>query len=289
MFGVSPAYFLSLFSPDFTIPDVCAGLANIAGSGFTYIELETFTSDQLSRWTDSDTGALSARIAELDLQVSQFVAHHLMRYFTRPSLFHKPLLFSDFERLVHIASQFESCRIVTIPQPEFHADTNLRPDTYRKIRESFLSSLSRLRDIAAGASLTLALEIMPGSLIGSSDGFLTVSEAIGSPRLAYNFDTGHAWACKEAVELIPLKLGRYIAGTHLSDNFGQENLSLAPGKGSIPWAGVFSSLQAAGYSGPFDIEIRCGAEAVQSEYSSALQFLNKIFHEVLEVNNAAKS
>ena len=94
------------------------------------------------------------------------------------------------------------------------------------------------------AGRRMALEILPGAVVGGIDGFLRLCEHIGSDTLGLNFDTGHAWACKENLYLIPAKLGERILGTHLCDNFGGENLSLRPGAGSIDWPRLIAALQA---------------------------------------------
>lgn len=289
MVGISPAYFLSLFSENFTLPEVIGELPRIAELGFTHVEIETFSPGQLPEWDDTRAKVLADRIQELDLKVSQFVGHHLLHYFSRPDLFHSRELIDDFSKITRLASFFPGCKVVTIPQPEFHAGEDLSPGSYRRIKRNYLDTLSRLLDCAAAESLTLALEILPGSLAGNSDGFLDIADTLGAPHLGYNFDTGHAWACKEAIALIPSKVGTRIACTHLSDNFGHENLSLSPGRGTVPWIDVFTALQAAGYSGPYDIEIRCDKEAVPGEYFFAQQFLNTIFQKLMEVHHAAHS
>lgn len=289
MVGVSPAYFISLFSEDFTLSEVIGELPRLAGLGFTQVELETFSAKQLQQWDDNHTKALADRIQELGLGVSQFVGHHLLHYFSRHELFQRAELIDDFKKILRLASFFPTCKVVTIPQPGFHMGDDLSPGMYRRIKQDYFDTLSRLLDYAASKSLTLALEILPGSLIGNSDGFLYLADTLGAPHLGYNFDTGHAWACKEAIALIPSKLGTRIVCTHLSDNFGHENLSLSPGRGSVPWIDVFTSLKAAGYSGPYDIEIRCDKEAVPDEYSFASRFLNTIFQKLMEVHHAAHS
>jgi len=289
MFGVSPAYFLSLFSPDFTLLQVREQLPAISALGFSHLELETFTRDQLQQWGPEEAEKTAAALESLDLQVSQFVCHHLLKHFSDPRSFNDPDLFSDFGRIVKIVSAHRFCGVLTLPQPQVYTGKDLHLHEYRKIRRTYLDSLSRLLDIAGGASLTLALEVMPGSFVGNSDGFLSIADTLGAQHLGFNFDTGHAWACKEAVALIPLKLGSRIACTHLSDNYGHENLSNAPGRGTVPWQEVMRNLHTAGYSGPYDIEIRCDEGEVSVEYSSARQFLNSLLEEVLEVHHAAQS
>jgi sugar phosphate isomerase/epimerase len=127
-----------------------------------------------------------------------------------------------------------------------------------------------------GAGRRMALEILPGAVVGGIDGFLRLCEHIGSDTLGLNFDTGHAWACKENLYLIPAKLGPRILGTHLCDNFGGENLSLRPGAGSIDWPRLLAALKGCGYPGPWDIEIVCPPQSVADEYEKGLTFIGAL-------------
>ena len=124
----------------------------------------------------------------------------------------------------------------------------------------------------------MALEILPGAIVGGIDGFLRLCEHLGSDTLGFNFDTGHAWACKENLYLIPAKLGSRILGTHLCDNFGHENLSLRPGAGSIDWPWLIAALEACGYKGPWDIEIICEPEDTAIEYGTGCKFIENLLN-----------
>ncbi len=97
--------------------------------------------------------------------------------------------------------------------------------------------------------------------------------------VGFNFDTGHAWACKERIELVPGTMGRKLLGTHLCDNDGFENRSDRPGSGTIPWPATVSALQSSGYSGSYDLEIRCRPESIASEYGRGLQLLKSLLQQ----------
>ena len=105
---------------------------------------------------------------------------------------------------------------------------------------------------------------------------MRLCEQLGNDSLGLNFDTGHAWAAKENINMIPAKLNGQILGTHICDNFGHENLSLRPGAGSIDWSEIISGLRASGYNGSFDIEIICMPEAVRQEYSQSRAFIEAL-------------
>jgi sugar phosphate isomerase/epimerase len=128
------------------------------------------------------------------------------------------------------------------------------------------------------AGRRMALEILPGALVGGVDGFVRLCEHLGSDTLGLNFDTGHAWASKENPYLLPAKIGPRILGTHLCDNFGNENLSLRPGAGSIDWPRLIAALKACGYNGPWDVEIICKPEDVEIEYGSGRKFIENLLN-----------
>ncbi|MFW6208394.1 MAG: sugar phosphate isomerase/epimerase family protein [Spirochaetota bacterium] len=283
MIGVSPAYFLSLFSPNFTPVDIEQSLERIRKTGFQSLQLETFTPAQVSHWDADTCRRLSAALAAAGLTVSQFVAHHLLPYFASVDGLRSTDLSAEFRKVLRIAEQVHPGGIVTIPQPWFELPQDKKWPVYSALWSLYLDSLHKLRNMAAEAGFTLAVEVLPGSLLGSSEGFLRMTESLGAPYIGLNLDTGHAWACKEKLELIPLKAARYICGTHLADNAGNENLSLSPGQGTIPWDAFFHACRMAGFNGPFDVEIRCTPEEVDAQYSAAYQFLSQYTIQQLEV------
>jgi sugar phosphate isomerase/epimerase len=128
-------------------------------------------------------------------------------------------------------------------------------------------------DIAEEGGKRLALEILPGSLIGGLQGLLRLIDVLESPNFGYNFDTGHAWASREAIELIPGMLGGRIFGTHLKDNDQTKNVSLVPGDGTIPWDPLVKNLLSTGYLGNFDLEIRCESGETESLYKRGLEYI----------------
>jgi len=128
-------------------------------------------------------------------------------------------------------------------------------------------------DIAEKGGKKIALEILPGSLVGGLQGLLHLIDILGSPNFGYNFDTGHAWASREAIELAPLMFAGRIFGTHLKDHDQTKNVSLPPGDGTIPWDSLIKNLFASGYRGNFDLEIRCEAGDTESFYKRGLEYM----------------
>jgi len=283
MIGVSPAYFLSLFSSRFTPGNIESSLSELTRIGFQSLQLETFVPEQVDLFDKASCLQLKRSIETVGLSTSQFVAHHLQEYFSSFEGLNNPRLISDFRRILSVVTLVHPQGTLTIPQPSFSLGDSFPAPSFSEIWSTYLDKLDMLRNLAAEEGIALAVEVLPGSLLGNSDGFLRMTSYLGEPYIGINLDTGHAWACKENMALLPLKLNQYIYGTHISDNYSCENSSLRPGKGTIPWNLFFSACRMAGYNRPFDVEIRCTPEEVEFEYSAAYQFLSQYTLQQLEV------
>jgi len=276
MIGVSPAYFISKSSNRFSPADVAAGLEGVASLGFSGFQLEVFHRESLDTW--ARTGAAEIRKAScgLGLKAHQFVAHFLLEAFADPEALSSPRGVEEMKGVLDIVAAFDECRVVTVPLPAFEAPPVPGIDHYLCWFERCVGKIGRMLALVEDAGRRLALEILPGAVINGTDGFLRLCENLGSDTLGLNFDTGHARACKENLYLIPAKLGERILGTHLCDNFGNENLSLRPGAGSIDWPRLIAALDGCGYTGPWDIEIACPAASVAHEYEKGLKFIEAL-------------
>jgi sugar phosphate isomerase/epimerase len=278
MFGVSPAFFISTFGDRFTPGDYCTGIDRLASLGFGSVQLEVFHPDSIDQWQNDGLARVINYARDRSLTVSQCVGHVLLNAF--PS---RQALTSDWgikeTEAIATALAAESCYLLTIPVPAFHAPECATAPQWGVIEQRFREKLAAMVTIAQQCGLTVALEVLPGSLIGGVGGFLRVAEALeqtGCDLLGFNFDTGHAWASGELPALAIHRLGSRIAGTHLSDNFGKENLSLAPGSGSIHWPSVMEVLRGVGYDGSYDIEIHCPPRDADQQYRQAREFLSEI-------------
>jgi len=269
MFGVSPAYFFSRYTTDFTVAQYAEGLDHLRSMGFTGFQLEVFRADRIGEWLDG-ASVLSARAAALGMETTQFVAHFLL-YATRDE---EALLsdrgYEDMKRVVEIVSRFPGCGVVTLPLSPFAfpAGASFTRDAWTMLWDGLCAKLLGMAGIVERAGLKLALEIVPGSLLGGTEGLMRFSRETGNTSVGYNFDTGHAWSSKESIATLPAKLAGRIYGTHLKDNFGFENFALPPGEGNIPWESVVDGLLRNGYKGSFDLEIACAEpEEVEAAYA----------------------
>ena len=274
MIGVSPAYFISRYSDRFTPAEVADGLAAVAQLGCKGFQLEVYHREMLGEWLNGGAQWVRQRSLDLDLAATQFVAHFMMDAFTDMKSLNSSSELEDMQIVLEIVSRFKECRTITVPLGAFEPGLVSSKVDYRLLFERCSKKIGGLLEMVAKSGRRMALEIMPAAIIGGIDGFLRLCEHLVTDSLGLNFDTGHAWAAKENLYLIPAKLGRRIFGTHLCDNFGHENLSLRPGAGSIDWPRIINALRAAGYTGPYDLEIICRPEEVQQAYQQAYTFIN---------------
>ena len=278
MTGVSPAYFISRYTDRFTPSDVCEGLAEISELGFQQFQLEVFHVENLADWVNGGSQQVRQCSDGLGLRPSQFVAHFMLNAFSNASSVMSDSGPVEIDSVLEIVDRFEDCSIVTIPLGAFDSQGIVERTDYIALFNRCVEKVGLLLELIEGAGRRLALEIMPSAVIGGIDGFMRLCDQLKTDTLGLNFDTGHAWAAKENLHMIPPKLSGQIVGTHFCDNFGHENLSLRPGAGSIDWPGIIDGLRASGYEGSFDVEIICPPEAVRQEYGQGRAYIEALIN-----------
>lgn len=277
MIGVSPAYFISRYTDRFTVHDIVASLPDIKAMGYDGFEPEIYHADTLPTWRNG--GAVMVRDVAMDvgLTPTQFVAHFLIKAFDNPIALASPFGLAEMREALNMIEVFHGISTIVIPFGAFKAPQN-DPVTDKLAihKERLIEKLGILLSYVEATGRKMALEIMPNSLIGDFSHFLQLCESLKSDKIGINYDTGHANASKENLDAVPALLGTRILGTHLCDNFGDENLSLAPGRASIDFAAVINGLTSFDYKGSWDIEIICNPAEVQREYSAGLEHIQDI-------------
>jgi len=277
MYGVSPAYFISRFGPAFSVGDVQTCLPDLIRLGFGAFQPEVYLGERIGAW-QMGARMLGRTARDEGLVTTQFVAHFLLHEFGNSSVLRSNRYRDSVQRVIEIVFNIQNCPTIVVPIPRYEPETTelndalLVADAYRR----FENRIADMLEMVEAAGLRLGLEILPGSLVGGSEGFLHLADRLESASLGYCFDTGHAWSSHEQVLLIPGRLGNRIVGTHLCDNEGMENLSVRPGSGTIDWRLLTAALLGAGYTGSWDIEIGCAPELVESEYLTALRHLRGV-------------
>ncbi|MHC4726215.1 MAG: sugar phosphate isomerase/epimerase family protein [Planctomycetota bacterium] len=280
MFGVSPAFVFSFYGKQFSVKDFCQALEVVKELGFSGFQPEIFIKEALPDWINSGSKTISKKAREFGLQATQFVAHFMMENFSTPEEVNSDSGLEELKNVVEIAKHFDNCRVLTIPVGSFSIQWDqiqtMKPSWALDVKKRFVEKINKFLELIKESGLVFALEILPFSVVGGIEGFLVICNELNSPDLGINLDTGHAWACREIVPLLPFRLKDRIFGLHLCDNFGTENLSLAPGKGSIEWKPFIRNLLSSGYNGSLDIEIGCEAEDVKSEYVTGLKYIKSL-------------
>ena len=286
MTGVSPAYFISRYTNRFTPDDMCEGLTEVAELGFKHFQPEVFHAENLADWINGGSQQVRRCSNGLGLQPSQFVAHFILKAFSDRSNVMSDSGLVEIDSVLQIIDCLECCPIITIPLGAFDAQGIVRPGDYIALFNRCVEKIGQLLVQVEGAGRRLALEIMPSAVIGGIDGFRRLCDQLNTDTLGLNYDTGHAWAAKENLYMIPAKLNGQILGTHFCDNLGHENLSLRPGAGSINWPAIIDGLGTSDYKGSFDIEIICTPEAVRQEYSQGREFIEAILNRCEDLRSA---
>lgn len=124
---------------------------------------------------------------------------------------------------------------------------------------------------AARRGLTIALELEPGLVIGSSAEMLTLLGELKHPHLAVNLDIGHAWLTDADLPAAIKQLGPAIRHVHWEDFPAGEHRHLVPGEGDMPLADLYGVLQAVGYGGPYVIDLFRITEAPEDFARRSLQ------------------
>jgi sugar phosphate isomerase/epimerase len=267
--GVSPAYFISRFGDGFSPDQVVEGLESLAGMGFDAFELEVFYPERLEEWEKGGAAVVARGAESAGLVPSQFVAHFLLHSFVNAAVLSGDGGVEELRRVIGTLEHFPECRTLTLPIPGIEVSGS----SYSVLYDATVKKLETMLRIAEETEVRLALEILPYSVIGGSEGFLRLVERLDSPWLGYNFDTGHAWAMKERIEVLPEKLAGRVFGTHLCDNDGGVNNSWTPRDGTIDWATVMAALSSGSYHGSFDIEIHCPEGQVEANYRRGREHL----------------
>jgi len=277
-FGVSPAFVFSRHTTRFTPDDYCRALERLPALGFAAYQPEVFFAERLDEWSHGGATLVNRTAIGLGLRASQCVAHFLMDSVGSPARLADTRDFDAFARFVEIARSFTGCRVVSMAMAPFAAGDSApaTPAWFAEQRARLAAKLARYLEIATAADFDFAIEIVPFSLVGGSEGFLRLAAELGSPRFGVNLDTGHAWAARENLALLPLKLAGRVFGVHLKDNNSDQNQALAPGRGTVPWPPFLRSLLASGYHGSWDLEIACPASAVDAEYAAGRAFLQAL-------------
>jgi sugar phosphate isomerase/epimerase len=118
---------------------------------------------------------------------------------------------------------------------------------------AFLGSLNELLDTVPG-NVRFAVENTPIPS-GRVEIVMDIVARYPEDRVGVCLDLGHAHIGGDVGNAIRESAPRLIH-VHASDNHGDRDDHLVPGRGGIPWKEVFAQLREIGFPGPFTVELR---------------------------------
>lgn len=146
--------------------------------------------------------------------------------------------------------------------------------------EECAESIAFLRpfcEYAHSADVPLAIEIMRGAgrsaparirRFGTDTGdLIRVADALDE---GICWDTGHAQISMQDAYRSILRVGKRLRMVHINDNFGEDDVHLAPFLGEIAWDDVLRALRKVGYSGSMNMEVNCNRlpESLRKPYAA---------------------
>ncbi|MFW6338023.1 MAG: sugar phosphate isomerase/epimerase family protein [Alkalispirochaetaceae bacterium] len=280
-FGVSPAYMISRWGEGFTAEQQAESLREIARLGFDAFQPEVFYPERLRAWVIEGAPKVAEMAERTRLVASQLVGHFLLHGFDSIETLRSDFGIEEAGRFAETKKLFVGCEVITLPLPVFAPVETERKELTdpSALRQRLVEKLKRVATAVSESGGKLALELMPYALLGGTGALKALLNELPE-SVGFNFDTGHAWACKERIELVPGTMGRKLLGTHLCDNEGFENRSDRPGAGTIPWPATIRAIQCCGYDGSYDLEIRCSPKSIPSEYGRGLQLLKTLLQQL---------
>ncbi|MCQ2446232.1 MAG: sugar phosphate isomerase/epimerase [Clostridia bacterium] len=144
-----------------------------------------------------------------------------------------------------------------------HPRTSMREDyDHDKEAENALEFLKPYADYAHKVGLTLGLENMRGAGRSAPARIRRYATDVNdllyladSLSIGVTWDTGHANISMQDQEKSLEKVGSLLVLVHLNDNFGEDDIHLAPFLGNIGWNGVMKTLKKIGYRGSLNMEV----------------------------------
>ena len=136
-----------------------------------------------------------------------------------------------------------------------HASRGSVDSTNRASRRAALvKSLKEFAPWCKERGLKIALEnLIPGSLLMSSDDLISVIEEVNSGNIGICFDVNHLFAEPHA-DFIK-KAGKHIITMHISDNDGIRERHFEPGDGVLDWHLIFTEMDKLGYNATMICEL----------------------------------
>ena len=180
---------------------------------------------------------------------------------------------TDFQRTLNIANEMD----VKVIFVSVHAGETDKSVVYERLRA--------IGENAEPLDVRVCLETHP-DLAHNGDIALETMKGVNHPNIRINFDTGNVYYYNHDVNAVAEveKIVDYVGAVHLKDTNGGYRTWHFPtlGEGVVDYKDVFQTLNAAGFYGPFTMELE-GIEGenldeagVQARVADSLQHLKDI-------------
>jgi len=137
--------------------------------------------------------------------------------------------------------------------PNISITSGISNNLHKNSLTNFKQSLRELVSYAEKKNIKLAIEYEPGLLIGNANDVFSLTKEFTNVGL--NLDTCHAAVLGEDILKIIQKFGKKIFHIHISDCKNREHFHLIPGKGTVNFEAMYSSLVNTGYRGYLTAEL----------------------------------
>ncbi|MBD3317307.1 MAG: TIM barrel protein [Chitinivibrionales bacterium] len=160
---------------------------------------------------------------------------------------------NEIRRAVEAAARMGVRHFVLHPGPERPLDPE-PGERLTRLRNA-ASVLDPIADYCRRLGVCLVLEnMLPHLLFGNVQDTLWILGALRSIAVGTCLDTGHAYLSRE-FDRVTYKLSGHLALIHASDNNGERDDHLPPGKGTIEWERFFLAITRTGFRGSIIMEL----------------------------------
>jgi len=179
------------------------------------------------------------------------------------------LSYPDFSELVaKVGAWLEVCAELGADALVLHpvAVSEAHPRLSERVNWLLFDSMAR---VAGEWGVKVAIENMDrGRWSNVSDIVRLLSSVRRPEHMGVCLDTGHAnipRRYKLAPHAAVDEAASWLAATHVSDNFGEFDNHLFPGRGTIDWADVLGAFSKVGYSAPLNLEVPGETEGLSTQ------------------------
>ncbi len=180
---------------------------------------------------------------------------------------------TDFQRTLNIANEMD-VKVIFVSVHSGETDKSVVYDRLHAIGEN-----------AEPLDVKVCLETHP-DMAHNGDVALETMKGVNHPNIRINFDTGNVYYYNHDVDAVTEveKIIDFVGAVHLKDTNGGYRTWHFPtlGEGVVDYKAVFETLNAAGFYGPFTMELEgiegenLDEEGVQGRVADSLQHLKDI-------------